>query len=93
MTLTRTLLSSVAAAVVAALSMAAGTASATSPPTCTAGQGCSIQCISKAAVTATATSAKVELATTVPANLSGSRRIHLRRTAPRHRGAQSRQAR
>ena len=69
MTLTRTLLSSVAAALVAALSIAAGTASATSPPTFTAGQGCSIQCISKAAVTATATSAKVELATTVPANL------------------------
>ena len=64
-----TLLTSVAAAVVAALSVAASTASATSPPTITAGQGCSVQCISKAAVTATATAAKVELATTVPANL------------------------
>jgi Big-like domain-containing protein len=69
MTRTRTLTSSLAAALVAALSIAAGTASATSPPTFTAGQGCSVQCISKAAVTATAKSAKVELATTVPANL------------------------
>jgi hypothetical protein len=69
MTGTRALLTSVATALVAALSIAAGTASATSPPTFTAGQGCSVQCISKAAVTANATSAKVELATTVPANL------------------------
>lgn len=69
MTIARALLSSVAAALVAALSITAGTASATSPPTFTAGQGCSVQCISKAAVTATANSAKVELATTVPANL------------------------
>jgi hypothetical protein len=66
---TRTLLSSTAAVVVAALSIAAGTASATSPPGITAGQGCSVQCITKAAVTVTATSAKVELATTVLANL------------------------
>jgi hypothetical protein len=65
---TRTLLGSAVAALVAALSIAAGTASATSPPI-TAGPGCSVQCISKAAVTVTATSAKVELATTVPANL------------------------
>jgi hypothetical protein len=69
MTTTKTLLGSLAAAAVAALSIVAGTASATSPPTITAGQGCSVQCVSKAAVTATATSAKVELATTVPANL------------------------
>jgi hypothetical protein len=69
MTTTRTLLGSIAAALVAALSIAAGTASATSPPTLTAGLGCSVQCVSKAAVTVTATSAKVELATTVPANL------------------------
>jgi hypothetical protein len=69
MTTTRTLLGSAVAALVAALSIAAGTASATSPPTLTAGQGCSVQCVSKAGVTVTATSAKVELATTVPANL------------------------
>ena len=69
MTITRTLLSSAAAVLVAALSVAAGTASATSPPVLTAGQGCSVQCVSKAAVTATATAAKVELATTVPAHL------------------------
>jgi hypothetical protein len=69
MTTTSTLLGSAAAALLAALSLAAGTASATSPPVITAGPGCSVQCISKAAVTATATAAKVELATTVPANL------------------------
>lgn len=68
MTRTRTLLSSVAATLVAGLSVAAGTATATSPPI-SAGPGCSVQCISKAAVTATATAAKVELATTVPAHL------------------------
>jgi hypothetical protein len=69
MTSTRTLWSFLAAALVAALSVAAGTARATSPPVISAGPGCSVQCISKAAVTATATAAKVELATTVPANL------------------------
>ena len=69
MTITRTLLGSAAAALLGALSVAADTASATSPPTFTAGQGCSVQCVSKAAVTATATAAKVELATTVPAHL------------------------
>jgi hypothetical protein len=69
MTTTKTLLGSLAAAAVAALSIAAGTASAESPPTLTAGQGCSVQCVSKAAVTATPTAAKVELATTVLANL------------------------
>ncbi len=69
MTITRTLISTVLAALAAALSITAGTASATSPPVLTAGQGCSVQCISKAAVTATASAAKVELATTVPANL------------------------
>lgn len=68
MTTTRTLLTSAAAALVAALSVAVGTASA-GPPTLTAGQGCSVQCISKAAVSATATAAKVELATTLPAHL------------------------
>lgn len=63
----KTLWSSMAAALVA-LSAAAGTASATSPPL-TAGPGCSVQCITKAAVTATATAAKVALGTSVPANL------------------------
>ena len=70
MTTTRTLSSAIAALVLAALSIAAGTAQATSPPTFTAGQGCSVQCITKAAVTATATAARVELATTVPASLN-----------------------
>jgi hypothetical protein len=65
----RTLSSSIAATLSAALSIAAGTASATSPPVISAGPGCSVQCISKAAVTAHATAAKVELATTVPAHL------------------------
>jgi hypothetical protein len=68
MTSTRTLLTSLAAALVAALSVAAGTASATSPPVISAGPGCSVQCISKAAVTAHATAAKVELASTVTAS-------------------------
>jgi hypothetical protein len=67
MTSTRTLLAAAASALVAALSMVA-TASATSPPL-TAGPGCSVQCVSKAAVTVTATTAKVELATTVLAHL------------------------
>ena len=67
MTTTRTLITSIAAALVAALSVAAGTAQATSPPI-SAGPGCSVQCISKAAVTVTATAAKVELASTVPAS-------------------------
>jgi hypothetical protein len=68
MTSTGTLFSSLAAILVAALSVAAGTAHATSPPTISAGPGCSVQCISKAAVTVTATAAKVELAATVPAS-------------------------
>jgi hypothetical protein len=68
MTSTRTLLSFLAAALVAALSVAAGTAQATSPPVISAGPGCSVQCISKAAVTVHATAAKVELASTVPAS-------------------------
>jgi hypothetical protein len=66
--MTRTLFSSLAATLLAALSVAAGTATATSPPVISAGPGCSVQCISKAAVTATATAAKVELASTVPAS-------------------------
>lgn len=69
MTIPRTLLASAAAAVLVVLSLAAGTASATSPPVLTAVPGCSVQCVSKAAVTATATAARVDLATTVPANL------------------------
>jgi hypothetical protein len=70
MTITKTLLGPAALALVAALSIAVGTASAMSPPpTISAGPGCSVQCVSKAAVTVTATSAKVELATTVVAHL------------------------
>jgi hypothetical protein len=65
----KTLIHSLAAAAVLALSIAASTATATSPPGLSAGPGCSAQCISKAAVTTTATSAKVVLATTVLAHL------------------------
>ena len=54
--------------VLAALAVAAGTARA-GGPVVTAGTGCSVQCISKALVTTTATAAKVELATTAPASL------------------------
>ncbi len=69
MTSTKTFLGSAAAAILAALSIVAGTASATSPPPLTAGPGCSVRCISKALVTVTATTAKVELETTVVAHL------------------------
>lgn len=69
MTTMRTLLGTAVTAVVAALSIAAGTASAESPPTLSAGPGCSVQCVTKALVTVTAHSAKVELATTVLARL------------------------
>ena len=70
MTITRTLLTSVAAALLAALTIVAGTASAAEGPTFTAGTGCAAQCIEKALVTVTATSAKVELETTVLAHLT-----------------------
>ncbi len=74
MTTTKTLLghvtAAVAAALVAALAIAAGPASAAQGPTLSVGTGCAAQCITKAAVTVTATSAKVELKTTVPAHLT-----------------------
>src|SRR5262245_34782996 len=56
------------AAAIAALAAAAGTARADDGgPQITAGTGCVVQCVKKAAVTATASSAKVELETTVVA--------------------------
>ena len=70
MTITKTLLTSVAAALLAALTITAGTASAAEGPTFSAGSGCAAQCIKKALVTVTATSAKVELETTVLAHLT-----------------------
>jgi len=54
------------ATAIAALAVAAGTARADDGgPQITAGTGCTVQCVKKAAVTATASSAKVELETTV----------------------------
>jgi hypothetical protein len=70
MTTAKTLFGLVAAALVAALTIAAGTATAAVGPTITVGTGCAAQCITKALVTVTATSAKVELQTTVLAHLS-----------------------
>ena len=61
----KTLFGLVAAALVAALTIAAGTATAAVGPTITAGTGCAVQCVKKAAVSTTASSAKVELETTV----------------------------
>ena len=53
-------------AIAAALAAAAGTARADDGgPQITAGTGCAVQCVKKAAVTATASGAKVELETTV----------------------------
>jgi hypothetical protein len=67
MTIT-TLIKSGAAAASAALALA-GTATA-SGPIISAGTGCAVQCITKALVTPTTTTAKVELATTVTAHLT-----------------------
>jgi len=67
MTLT-TLIRSGAAAALSALALA-GTATA-SGPIFSAGTGCAVQCITKALVTPTTTTAKVELATTVTAALT-----------------------
>ncbi|HEY7604598.1 MAG TPA: hypothetical protein VH760_10080 [Gaiellaceae bacterium] len=54
------------AAAIAALGVVAGTARADDGgPQITAGTGCAVQCVKKAAVTPTASSAKVELETTV----------------------------
>jgi hypothetical protein len=66
MTRTGILATSALAALAAALAFCAGTARADSPPI-TAGTGCSVQCVKKALVTATAGSAKVEIETTVVA--------------------------
>ena len=67
MTRISTLLRSIGAALLATLSLATATASA--DPGYSAGSGCAVQCISKAAVTVTASSAKVVLKTMVLAHL------------------------
>lgn len=59
----------VAAALVAAVGLATGSASAGDGPIISAGTGCALQCIEEALVTTTATSALVELKTTVLAHL------------------------
>ena len=69
MTLAATALK-LAAAAVAMLALAAGTASADGGPIISAGTGCAVQCIKKAVVTPTSTTATVELETTVPAHLT-----------------------
>ena len=69
MTLAATALK-LAAAAVAMLALATGTASADGGPIFSAGTGCAVQCITKAAVTPTSTTATVELETTVPARLT-----------------------
>lgn len=66
MTRTGILTTSALAALAATLAFAAGTARADGPPI-TAGTGCAVQCVKKALVTATASSAKVEIQTTVVA--------------------------
>lgn len=58
-----------ATALLAMLALAAGSASAGGGPIISAGTGCAVQCIQKALVVATATSATVELETTVLAHL------------------------
>lgn len=60
----------VAAVLVATLALAAASASAGGGPIISAGTGCAVQCIQKALVVATATSATVELETTVLAHLT-----------------------
>ncbi len=69
MTLATTALK-LATALVAMLTLAAGKASADGGPIISAGTGCAVQCIKKALVTPTSTSATVELETTVPARLT-----------------------
>ena len=59
-----------ATALAATLMLAAGTASADGGPIISAGTGCAVQCITKALVTPTSTTATVELETTVPARLT-----------------------
>jgi hypothetical protein len=66
MTRTSILIASAAAAVAAGLAATGGTARAEDGgPQITAGTGCAVQCVKKAAVSTTASSAKVELETTV----------------------------
>jgi hypothetical protein len=59
-----------ATALAAMLTLATGTASADGGPIISAGTGCAVQCITKALVVPTSTSATVELETTVPARLT-----------------------
>lgn len=66
---TRTTIASLVAALVGALSVGAATATA-GGPTLTVGTGCAAQCITKALVTTTTTTAKVAVETTVLAHLT-----------------------
>ena len=70
MTPVTTSLKLVATVLVATLALAAGTASAGGGPIISAGTGCALECIEQALVTATATSATVELETSVLAHLT-----------------------
>jgi hypothetical protein len=65
--MTRTLVNSVAATALAALAVAAGTARADDGPGLTVGNSCAVQCVKKALVSTTASSAKIEIETTVSA--------------------------
>jgi hypothetical protein len=69
MTLAATALK-LAAAAVAMLALATGTASADGGPIFSAGTGCAVQCIKTALVTPTSTSATIELETTVLARFT-----------------------
>jgi hypothetical protein len=66
MTRTSILISTAVVAIAAALATAAGTARADGPPI-TAGTGCAVQCVKQAIVMPTASSAKVQVETTVTA--------------------------
>lgn len=67
MNVTSTLLRSTAAAALAALAVASGASAG--GPVFSVGEGCAAQCIRKALVTATASTAHVRVKTTVPANV------------------------
>jgi hypothetical protein len=67
MTRTSILITSALAALAAVLVVAAGTARADDGPQISAGNGCAVQCVKQAIVTPTASSAKVQVETTVTA--------------------------
>jgi hypothetical protein len=67
MTRTSILITSALVALAAGLAVAAGTARADDGPQITAGTGCAVQCVKRAIVTPTASSAKVQVETTVTA--------------------------